>query len=524
MRSVAWLGLFLVLLTSTAHAGGPPESIVQVAVDPSDPNHIALRYEHAGDGVLVTTDGGETWRALCTPAVKPSDLPRLDGLGRIGLAGDGTLFIAAFDAGMHDDGTGCGFVQEPMFAGQWMKDFTTHPSDPDVLYAVNSTAPMGDNGVFMRDAAGTWSAVGARDATLIGRLLVAELPGGGLRMYQTGSRGTIIDTDGVTNWPNFMVRVSDDDGATWTEHLYDVGAPFTSLTLEAVDPTNPDRIVVSIHREGEQGGRQGLQDEVLVSSDQGMTFTSYATLTQFGGATMADDGRIWIADQGDPADLEQPSGLLYAESLDETPAVVDDSLQVTCLQYLPASDQVFACARIEAGLYAADGTGYASAFHFGTANAMVTCPGQDTVATCKAQFTRFWCTAAHFNNAPLCCPYLDENGEISGAKPESIDCSQYQNPNMPEPGVDAGMTPAPTGDGDMTTGDGDMTTTGDGDMATTGDGDTTTAGPMVPTAQPADDDGCGCSVPGRRDSELPMLLPLALGLFALRLRRRHTGR
>src|SRR6185503_9190446 len=114
---------------------------------------------------------------------------------------------------------------------------------------------------------------------------------------------------------NYVIRVSDDDGATWTEHVY--GAAGGLLNVQAVDPTNPDRLVISIERPGDAGPLPATADSVLVSSDQGKTFEPYLTVTEIGGVAFAPDGRVWIGDAGNGLDPTQPQGLYFAKSLEE---------------------------------------------------------------------------------------------------------------------------------------------------------------------------------------------------------------
>ena len=101
------------------------------------------------------------------------------------------------------------------------------------------------------------------------------------------------------------------------------------MRLVAIDPKNPDRLVVTVDRYNED-------DSIFVSDDQGATFTEYLTITQVGGVTFAPDGRIWIGDTGDTLQPSRPSGLWAAASLDEQAEKIADYV-VQCLTYEPTS-------------------------------------------------------------------------------------------------------------------------------------------------------------------------------------------
>ena len=505
MRNARFVELLLAsaLLSpwSAAQAGGPPELLTELAVDPSDPSHMVLLYENAGSGLIVSTDGGESWRALCPDAMQPPDIGPVTRLRKIGIGGDGTLFVGLFDNALFDDGHGCNFAADPAFAGEWVTGFAHHPSDPEVFYALTSTAPNGSNGISRRVADGAWEPLGSRDATLLGGLEVVELASGQLRFYQSGSLGELMEgTDEAR--PDYRIRVSEDDGETWTAHHYDGIEPHGRFQLQAVDPTNPDRIVASLHRATER--RDGVVDDILVSTDQGATFEVYLTVTQFGGLDMAPDGRIWIGDLGDSFDPESPVGLFYAPSLDESPTKVDDTYPVSCVQYLPAAQELFVCSRTHAGTVSGDGMGYTRSFDFADVERTVECGNQDNTRVCRIALNRFWCTSAHFNTAPLCCPYVDEMGRLANSDaPEDLDCSSWEQPDAGAPAEDAGMQAS------------------EADAASPAEdaGARSDAG-SAPDDSSASSSGCGCELVGVPAARPTVWLLLGATLAVARIRKR----
>ena len=157
------LAIAALLLTSTASAG-PVEEIVEVAVHPSDPQRMVLRNEFGGKGLWYTSDGGASWKAvMCPAAVKPPALDRApSSLGRMIIANDGSTMVGVFGALLRDDGAGCGWDTDGPFLDQWVTDLVHDPTDPDVLFAITSLGGGADNGVYRRDASGTWETLGTQ--------------------------------------------------------------------------------------------------------------------------------------------------------------------------------------------------------------------------------------------------------------------------------------------------------------------------------------------------------------------------
>src|SRR4051812_37163253 len=63
------LGLALALPPVSTVFAGPVEILEAVAISPSDPDVIVIRYRYAGGGVLVSRDGGKTFSFVCNSAI-----------------------------------------------------------------------------------------------------------------------------------------------------------------------------------------------------------------------------------------------------------------------------------------------------------------------------------------------------------------------------------------------------------------------------------------------------------------------
>src|SRR5262245_51558314 len=91
------------LFCATARAGRV-EYFAQVAFHPTDPFQLAVRYTYGGDGLLRSTDGGNSWQLLCDAALfDPIDTRS----GPIAVASDGTTYMGVYNGLFRDDGQGC---------------------------------------------------------------------------------------------------------------------------------------------------------------------------------------------------------------------------------------------------------------------------------------------------------------------------------------------------------------------------------------------------------------------------------
>jgi MYXO-CTERM domain-containing protein len=400
MVALAFLAVLEPALVEPAHAG-PVEQMVQLALHPSNPDVMVVRYVWGGDGMLFTRDGGKSWQLVCDSLLFD---PVRNKSGPIAIAGDGTTMMGVFNGLYHDDGHGCAWAGEPQYDGQWIGDLAPHPTDPSITFAATSTGSSKLNGVVRRDASGTWSDVGEKQELLITRLLVVS-HGSGLRFYMGAVKGQITPADGGTPQPNYVTRVSDDEGQTWREYAF--GVTDGTFRLQGVDPTNPDRVVASINRAEDSGQpTSAANDTVLVSDDQGSHFTEYLTLTEIGGVAFAPDGRLWIGDLGTISDSSAPKGLWFAPSLAQAPTkLAMGDYPVQCLGYQKATDTLYACQHFWFGSVAQTDGAFSSIIKFTEVQSLVACGGTDVAATCQMQLCGAWCGFSHFAETPLCRVY-----------------------------------------------------------------------------------------------------------------------
>jgi len=393
-----WFGAVLVWVLQPAEVAlaHDMERLAQVALHPTDTDTMVLRYVQSGDGLLYTDDGAASFDLLCKSAIYP-DTTLID---TIELAGDGHALLAGANGAYEDDGHGCGFQPVEALAGRWVRDFAPHPSDSNVTFAAVADASGVGYRVLRRDAGGQWTELGESVAPIINRLHAAQTDAG-VRLYASGLVGT-VPVDGV-DMPEYALLVSDDEGASWREHPF--GPTDGTFRLEAVDPTNPDRLVATVQRNEVRGDTldAGI-DHVLISEDQGATFTPYLSVTEISGVAFAPDGRMWLGDLGSTMHPKASQGVWFASDLSQRPAQLGD-YPVACLAHQAASDTLLVCQRWWFGQVDQDDGTFTARIRLQDVQGFVQCTDTDVAAACELQLCRSYCTLEHFAAAPVCSVY-----------------------------------------------------------------------------------------------------------------------
>ncbi|WP_437922745.1 hypothetical protein WMF37_27350 [Sorangium sp. So ce291] len=278
----------LALSASTpASANGRYPAAGQILVDPSDPDHIALRATY---GLLVTRDGGERWSWICEGAIGYSGFE--DPM--MVITGGGSILAGLFDglSATHDGG--CQWeMTEGELAQRNIVDLSIDRADPASAILLGSSVLASDAIVTQvwesKDDGRTWTQAGADlPSTFLG-VTLDSAPSDPRRIYVSGR----------WNGPTFqgIVKRSSDRGATW-EDFEVPGSDDRNLPyLGAVDPVDPD--VVYVRRDGDGA------DALLVSNDGGATWrevfqaTSLLALALSPDGTMiaagSDEDGLWIA-------------------------------------------------------------------------------------------------------------------------------------------------------------------------------------------------------------------------------------
>jgi len=378
---------WLVTLARSADAS-PPEIFSSLALHPTDASRLVLAYAGGGQGLLFSDDGGRHFRLRCGSAVGPaftkSRLP-------LALTHDGQTLLGTFDGLLRGSADGCGFGVAPELPAGIVADFAADPLLGDVLYVAEGA------GLSRRGRDGSLTALrerGAPDAGeatwLVDRVRVAALPGDGRRLYTSGLRA---ETDGSYT-P--VLRRSDDGGASWVtlELPVEDGA---RVLLVAVDPTNPERLALSLEREG-------ARDALLIGSDAGATLELRLELHALGAVAVAPDGRLWVGDAGGDTEYSQPGGLYLLDDFGATARGLA-TWPVRCLGYRALDGTLLGCTRSDFG-HVEPATGAFTALSaFQTVDAFVSCGDEDLVTACQRQLCDNWCGVLHYAEAPLCDVY-----------------------------------------------------------------------------------------------------------------------
>ena len=265
--SLALVTIVLVCSTGTARANGRfPAAQAIVTVPGSDGLTVFLR---ATFGILVSRDGGKSWRWICERALG------YDGAWDppVAVTRDGRLWVG-LERGLSSTLDGCGVEPATELAGETIKDLTTDARG-DTVWALTG-APDRRGAVWRRSGASAWERIGLvpegfNPATL------EVAPSKPSRIYVSGQPfGTI------RGW---LLR-SDDGGKTFLGGKNDLEAdgPFF---IADVDPKDADRVVLRhMHTTG---------SDVLLSTDAGKTFKNVLTMksAMFGFAKSADGSTYW---------------------------------------------------------------------------------------------------------------------------------------------------------------------------------------------------------------------------------------
>jgi hypothetical protein len=445
LRAGALALTFGVFAAVPAQASGPTERMVQLLASVDNPDYLVLRYALAAEGYLFSRDGGRTFEASCSTAIDKS-LTRLYSSGVTGAAptlldGQNRVVLGQIDGLWSDDGTGCTWSNDPALKDKWVASLLNDPQEPAELLAVvttnlsdaqdNPTQTTGD--LLRRDATGKWTTVAPLIApepklfTLAGRLIGTKTANGS-RLYITmnQTRGSF---DAPERW---SVLVSDDRGKTWR----DSGAlpeAQHNLTLLGVDPLDPKRLL-AVRQTNSMG------DVLLLSTDEGATFTEYATIGTAIAAVFGAKGELYVGDSA--AFTATKGGVWSAPRLGEPLTRIPDTSEVVCLGTAPEPGKLRVCQGPTFGLLDIASGAFEALQGFKDVKELLDCSsaGVDTKQVCESQLNAgpSWCCTGHWPETEFCGQY-----DISMVRGNTVYCGlegrRYDADNR-GPGVDAGMS------------------------------------------------------------------------------------
>ena len=260
----------IVLVCSTHHLaranGRFPAAQAIVTVPGSDGATVFLR---ATFGVLVSRDGGKTWRWICERALGYEgtwDPP-------IAVTRNGRLWIG-LERGLNSTLDGCGVEPATELTGETVKDLTTDASG-ETLWAVTG-APDRRGAIWRLSGSSKWERVGLLPENFNASTLEVA-PSKSSRIFVSGQPfGTI------RGW---LIH-SDDGGKTFVGEKNDLPAegPFF---IADVDPLDEGRVLLRhLHAAG---------SDLLLTKDAGKTFTNVLSMksAMFGFAKTTDGSTYW---------------------------------------------------------------------------------------------------------------------------------------------------------------------------------------------------------------------------------------
>ncbi len=229
-------------------------SIGALEFDPADPNRLLAgigrcsSFGRGGSfltGLLLTTDGGDTWT--------PIDDERFINENMSGVAVRGDLLLASANGLFRNSPGGgeCGLFRSTDGGMTWntisgsnglpsgrMFDLVGDPSDPNRFYV-----SVASDGIYRSDDGGaTWRNISGSDTREGGLNETIQLEGNNNTEMDVGSNGRLyvaVMIDGQTQYLGF----SDDQGATWT--AMDLPLTIDNLPAAIADAANAVPVVIT---------------------------------------------------------------------------------------------------------------------------------------------------------------------------------------------------------------------------------------------------------------------------------------
>lgn len=419
--------VLLLAFTPAAQAHGPFPKSQEIVFHPTDPNTILIR---ATFGLLLTTDGGAHWNWICYDALGFS---RNDGVDpAVTILSDGTLVSASRRGLVRSVDNACAFESpNETLETAFLVDQVRDPSDGMSSFTVTSNA-RANNLVFgTSDNGATWTPTGDPiDMILFESMLMSASDPN--RMYLTAVLPISVDNPRQ----GFFYR-SNDRGDTWSKKelvgLMDGHSP----ELLAVNPTNPDEVLVT-----ETNANTLVARRVMRTTDGGDTWEeleAFAGKRLYASAYSDDGKKLWLGGL-------EGFGLWLSEDGGEF-TQVNDEAEVSCLTF--HEDTLWVCGDQFTDLYMVgrsmdDGATIESVVGFDDIRGVLPCDaGDPTKDICDVQFLHLISDLSLDFDAGVIAPDVDggmDGGNDGGvAKPSKAGgCACATVPESGSGGLSAG--------------------------------------------------------------------------------------
>lgn len=260
-----------------AQAHGRPPFIGELRFHPTDPMTMVAR---ATWGLVLTTDGGESWSWICA-TVTGADPTREDPA--IHVTNDGAVLVGTFNGLARSTSDRCEFVHPaPELENVYVIDVFGRRSEADTVYAI-VTSGGGDDFLYRSTDAGmTFEALGEPfgDGLLLERVRVA--PSDGDVVYLSGA---IPQSTPDSVRRAFFLR-SADAGLSFVQTEVPLEDGERNLHLLDVDPTDPMRALVRVTRRI----TDTRPERVLLTEDGGATFVTAGRAPEVSDGAFTRDG------------------------------------------------------------------------------------------------------------------------------------------------------------------------------------------------------------------------------------------
>lgn len=506
----AWLSLSVLVcvmsMGGTAYAG-PVELLNGVSISGSTPKNMVVPFDFGGEGMFVSQDGGAKLSWLCAAGIAPS---ANNSIGPTFMSGDDHIYVGMFNGLYRGGADGCGWERVPELEKLFVRTITSDPIDPKRTY-VGTSSPMMDNYIYMSDGSSPFAPLGAATPLWIDTLHVVK-NGDARRFYET-----VVLSNVMTNEVTYSVRVSDDDGKTWSEDKFDLLDPMDKsnpvFKLVAVDPENPDRVLGRV-------SRGAGKDALVLSTQKGKTgsWKMIAEPVELGGAAFTPDGKLFY---GESDSMQR--GLYVIESEGAEPKRINSDVRVFCVNYDEANQRLLGCANnYWFGTFDMASGALTPMLDMRCTEHAVKCADKPEIQElCQPPGVEF-CKLDHWVIAPICsmydrgpefCQFVNSqdfacDGGMIVPKEEGAPIAQCAGPTSPAAagGCAGACGQAAAGEGGAPAASSGSGPAAAGSNAAAGSGGT-------PGVDPGKS-GCGCSVPGGA-SMRARVGGAALGLLAI---------
>lgn len=156
MRTISIAIAASLALCSAAHAHTRPPYVERLRFDPNNPSRIVAGFSY---GLLITEDGGLTWRFVCATAFA-SDPSLVDP--DFDLAYDGSVSVAVIDGIFHGERDACRFdAPSGTAANTYVWDLAVDPHAANGLWAITTAIEAPELLQRSDDGGRSWAPVGA---------------------------------------------------------------------------------------------------------------------------------------------------------------------------------------------------------------------------------------------------------------------------------------------------------------------------------------------------------------------------